>query len=347
MGLVSACDGATGTTKPTTSDNAMQDAGADAATSESPQGAGGTTSGDAPVRDPKNSAAGSGGTGGSSGSGGTSIHQTKDTTQQTSDGTTVADAGNGLPTTEQDAAISGESGAGGEAGSGGVGGTTGDVDAGSMSAAAGAGGAGGTAGQASGGTGGSAASNCNGPTPPSAAWTATPAAFSTPDANVKLPGAAMPRYQLTDFQPTSCGYQATYGLDVFVGRPTVVALFASWCPYCQAQVEELQRMQLELEEAGKPVYMVVINASPAHSGTHDPIGDQWELTRRVTFPLLQDTDAVNAWSLHSGDKDDLYIYASDGKLVQTLNNYDSIKDNIDLTTSDGYTYVKGIVQGAN
>ncbi|TNF33376.1 MAG: hypothetical protein EP329_08365 [Deltaproteobacteria bacterium] len=35
-------------------------------------------------------------------------------------------------------------------------------------------------------------------------------------------------FQLTDFQPKSCGYGQTYGLERFVGKPTLVSLLAGW-----------------------------------------------------------------------------------------------------------------------
>ncbi len=41
-------------------------------------------------------------------------------------------------------------------------------------------------------------------------------------------GAAMPEWELFDFQPRSCGYKATYGLDLYKGHVTVVALLAAW-----------------------------------------------------------------------------------------------------------------------
>ena len=41
-------------------------------------------------------------------------------------------------------------------------------------------------------------------------------------------GSDAPLYQLTDFQPQSCGFDATYGLDQFVGSVTVAALLAGW-----------------------------------------------------------------------------------------------------------------------
>ena len=41
-------------------------------------------------------------------------------------------------------------------------------------------------------------------------------------------GVEAPAFTAYDFQPQSCGYGATYGLDVFRGTVTFVALLASW-----------------------------------------------------------------------------------------------------------------------
>lgn len=37
-----------------------------------------------------------------------------------------------------------------------------------------------------------------------------------------------PVWTLSDFQPQSCGHRATYGLDVFKGKVTVMVLLAAW-----------------------------------------------------------------------------------------------------------------------
>lgn len=42
------------------------------------------------------------------------------------------------------------------------------------------------------------------------------------------PGDPTAAFQLTDFQPRSCGFGATYGLELFRGRPLVVSLWAGW-----------------------------------------------------------------------------------------------------------------------
>lgn len=41
-------------------------------------------------------------------------------------------------------------------------------------------------------------------------------------------GYEAPSFAAYDFQPQSCGFGATYGLEAFKGRVTFVALFASW-----------------------------------------------------------------------------------------------------------------------
>jgi len=42
------------------------------------------------------------------------------------------------------------------------------------------------------------------------------------------PGAAAPEFSLEDFQPQSLDFGKRYGLEAFRGKPTLVALLASW-----------------------------------------------------------------------------------------------------------------------
>ncbi|HIN85761.1 MAG TPA: hypothetical protein EYN06_04700 [Myxococcales bacterium] len=45
---------------------------------------------------------------------------------------------------------------------------------------------------------------------------------------VPVIGEPWPNWSLYDFQPQSCGYTGTYGLDVYTGHVTVVVLLAAW-----------------------------------------------------------------------------------------------------------------------
>jgi thiol-disulfide isomerase/thioredoxin len=142
-----------------------------------------------------------------------------------------------------------------------------------------------------------------------------------------------PAWRLTDFQPRSCGFEQSYGLDSFEGHVTLVALLAGWCSYCQSQTVKLEQLQLELALEGYDVQMVTINGTTANNAD-----DQQELIDRCSFPLFQDVDEVGAWDLHGGGKDDLFIYAADGTLAQALPVEGELDTN--LSTDEGYANVK-------
>lgn len=79
------------------------------------------------------------------------------------------------------------------------------------------------------GTGTSTPGLCVGPKVADAAWLAKPGPeIAAPIATVPAIGAPAPVFALTDFQPQSCGYRATYGIQAFAGRVTLVALLAGW-----------------------------------------------------------------------------------------------------------------------
>jgi len=92
---------------------------------------------------------------------------------------------------------------------------------------------------------------CIGPTPPASAFGAKPGPVvvvpdagdadeagvdsAVDDASDAAPtskptdlGAPAPTCTLTDFQPQSCGFKATYSLEPFKGKVTVAALLAGW-----------------------------------------------------------------------------------------------------------------------
>ena len=93
-------------------------------------------------------------------------------------------------------------------------------------------------------------------------------------------------------------------------------------------------MRHELEEAGRPIHVVAINASNA-------VEQQQELVDRCAFPLLQDTSEVGAWTLHAGKKDDFFIYDAQGRLVHHLPVDGDVPTA--LSTPDGYAAVKAAI----
>ena len=150
---------------------------------------------------------------------------------------------------------------------------------------------------------------------------------------VLCPGTAAPTRGFYDFQPQSCGYGEIYGLDRFRGTVTVVVLWSATCSFCQAQLSKIEEMRLELSLQGIEPHIVGVSLST----TADY---QDRLTDRGSVPLFQDTAEVNAWDMHAGDKDDMYIYAPDGTLDRFI---DDGTNDINLSTETGYAFVRDAI----
>lgn len=89
----------------------------------------------------------------------------------------------------------------------------------------------------------------------------------------------------------------------------------------------LEQLRYELQNRGRVVHLVGINKIDAES-TQSALADE------CSFPLLQDTEAVNAWALMQGQKDDFYVYDSEGKLAVHLPAHGDIST--DLSSPNGY-----------
>ena len=96
----------------------------------------------------------------------------------------------------------------------------------------------------------------------------------------------------------------------------------------------LEQMHGELAAEGVEAAFVSINA---FSG----LNHQENLIAKCTFPLFQDTEEVDAWGLHDGKKDDIYIYDAAGKLAAFLPINGSIETN--LSTDEGYANLKNAI----
>jgi hypothetical protein len=98
-------------------------------------------------------------------------------------------------------------------------------------------------------------------------------------------------------------------------------------------------MANELTADGHNVNFVILHGSSASSSTN-----QKKMTDVVSFPVFQDTTSTNAWGLHDGGKDDIYIYAADGSL-HTYFPYPG-NTSIVLSSTTGYANVKNAILDA-
>ncbi|MFT4705623.1 MAG: hypothetical protein ACI81R_003334, partial [Bradymonadia bacterium] len=118
-------------------------------------------------------------------------------------------------------------------------------------------------------------------------------------------------------------------------------LWLATCSFCQGQLLLVERMKLELEAEGITPYFIGI-ISTASEGRED---FQTLLLDRGAIPFFQSTTDVNAWTLHDGDKDDVYIYGADGMLDTFLDD-DAEGVLYNLSTDEGYAYVRAAIVAA-
>lgn len=99
----------------------------------------------------------------------------------------------------------------------------------------------------------------------------------------------------------------------------------------------MQLLADELAAEGKEISVIIVNKIGAES-------TQSSLTATCTFPLMQDVTDINAWALHEGGKDDLYVYDATGTLTAFLPFSGELS--INLGSSVGYENVKNAVLAA-
>lgn len=165
------------------------------------------------------------------------------------------------------------------------------------------------------------------------------AALSLP-ASVECPtceGSPPPSAAMEDVNPASCAAGQTYTVGAFEGRPTVVALLAAWCAFCQSQALRMEEIRAEFEEQGIDVNFVIINADNATA----QVG---ELISRTRVPILQDLESIGAWDLFAGAKDDIYVYDAQLRLIDFLSPRGDKPYN--LGNAEGYAYLVDAIERA-
>jgi hypothetical protein len=170
-------------------------------------------------------------------------------------------------------------------------------------------------------------------------------------------GAQWPEYILEDFQPASARLGESYGRDGFEGHVTFLSLLSATCHFCQLQAAKMEEMMKHFEWEGMDIKFVGIN-SPAFaassaqkklyymiedSGTTE-LDEDGNPVHRCTFPLLQDTDEVDAWNAHDGRKSEIYIYGSNGVLKEYFATSEDVKAS--LSDPDGYAKIMKTVRRA-
>ncbi len=100
----------------------------------------------------------------------------------------------------------------------------------------------------------------------------------------------------------------------------------------------MDTMKEALEAEGLEVAMVAINDA-------DSTDHQDKLVDNCTFPLFQDSDAVDAWELHGASKDDMVVYTPDGTVAVFFDWGGGVESN--LATEEGWANVEQALRDAS
>jgi len=131
---------------------------------------------------------------------------------------------------------------------------------------------------------------CTGPTPPTRRHVLR-GALAAAVATLGLRAIAEPALKPGD-RPKPVTLRALSGPqvtlpDAFRGRVVVVHFWASWCPPCLREIDALESLFGEYRERGLAPVSVNVGETKA-------VASEALRTRKVTYPILLDTDAATA-----------------------------------------------------
>jgi hypothetical protein len=136
---------------------------------------------------------------------------------------------------------------------------------------------------------------------------------STGDANASCAKTYhdLPSWQLPDINPTSTGFNSTYGLEALHGKRIILDMGAGWCAACIAQADVATPIHTQLVAQGRTdvAFMQIIDVNTPE-----------EMFKHTEEPLMK-----GAWSVHkqvmpdgttkTADKSDAFAYDYDGRLM--------------------------------
>jgi thiol-disulfide isomerase/thioredoxin len=95
----------------------------------------------------------------------------------------------------------------------------------------------------------------------------------------------------------------------WAGKPLVVQVWASWCPYCALQNPRLQKLYDSTRGTPLQVLTISIDKTPREAS-------DYLRQRGYTFPAAMDTPALRAAIAGRKGLPELYVIDGNGKVVQ-------------------------------
>lgn len=129
----------------------------------------------------------------------------------------------------------------------------------------------------------------------------------TPRSAPLEPGEQVPAFTAPDL------FGGTVAWDDYLGRPTVLPVWASWCPHCQAELPVLDRVMKDYPDLGFVTVVTAIGAQPG------PTPEQYMQEAGLDFPVaVDDVDGTLGAGLGVTGFPTLYFVNSDGTVAFQL-----------------------------
>ena len=129
------------------------------------------------------------------------------------------------------------------------------------------------------------------------------------------------------------GDEETVILSELKGKPVVINMWATWCPYCVAEMQDIEKAY---QEYGDDIQFMLINLTDGNTETRE-MADAFIAENNITCPVYYDTDgnAVKAYGIFSIPQ--TFFIDADGNLMAKVNGmtkYTTIVRGIKLITAE-------------
>ena len=127
----------------------------------------------------------------------------------------------------------------------------------------------------------------------------------------KLTGQQLPEFEMVD----QAGYQKKSA--EFYNKPMLVVEWASWCPDCQKQLPEIQKVY---EKYKGRIHFVMLDMLDSKRETKER-ADQYISEKDYTFPYYYDTDERAADILHVQSIPTIYLVDENQKVKKVMTDF--------------------------
>jgi thioredoxin signature protein len=127
----------------------------------------------------------------------------------------------------------------------------------------------------------------------------------------ELTGQQLPEFEMVD----QAGYQKKS--TEFYNKPMLVVEWASWCPDCQKQLPEIQKVY---EKYKGKIHFVMLDMLDSKRETKER-ADQYISEKDYTFPYYYDTDERAADILHVQSIPTIYLVGENQKVKKVMTDF--------------------------